>query len=629
MSLGQDLLATAVVLSNVQGGSKLDDELDVADFFSKSGGSPVKWKCDGALAKKTAALLAGADSGKTSAKQNKPSEPSKPFKASNPPRDKALESRVGFNLPYVKVLSHGVLTYTRTLDGIVDAMVKRDFPPSERILKRNFLKSAIFALLYSEKKEHAIINEGVETAKRLDKGFAPLVNGVLRRIQRWASGKEEIGGLEDLREVVFSRMALAQAAPASLAMRVADGAFDAGMPRGKGMEGLCAQKGEDPSKNPDARPLQRDLLDKILETLAKAGKLPSASSPSGEPKSPTGEEAGKAPLPKFEDFLKSAPAFFDIATENLPKQIRPMAEAIEKRANLPFWWCARLLRSQGLEGANAILEAWCRVPPLTIRINRRKFSKGEGLREFLAGLGDGSVTMESIEPPSNHREGEPALPFGGFSLDLNKVPGISGIPGLDDGLVSVQDRGAQLAARILAPVDGERVLDACSAPGGKSAHILELADVDLVSVDVSPKRLDKVAENFARLGLKGELVAADAAKLGMMFPPMSFDAILADVPCTASGVVKRHPEMRFNRRPGDPGKIAEEQLAIIDALWGLLKNGGRMLYATCSLFEEENSSNVSRFLQSHSDGKLVMELPVMPNEEQDGFYYALIEKAGK
>jgi len=207
------------------------------------------------------------------------------------------------------------------------------------------------------------------------------------------------------------------------------------------------------------------------------------------------------------------------------------------------------------------------------------------------------------------------------------------LPGFADGLVSVQDAGAQLAAHLLDVQDGMRVLDACAAPGGKSAHMLELADVDLLALDKDSLRLQKVGENLDRLQLSAKLLAGDAADPPDWWDGTPFQRILADVPCSASGVVRRHPDIKWLRRPEDIVGFSQQQGQILSALWHTLAAGGKLLYATCSIFPQENRAVVSAFLREHSDARqLPLSVPgmnegqLLPNDQHDGFYYALLEK---
>jgi 16S rRNA (cytosine967-C5)-methyltransferase len=201
----------------------------------------------------------------------------------------------------------------------------------------------------------------------------------------------------------------------------------------------------------------------------------------------------------------------------------------------------------------------------------------------------------------------------------------------------VQDAGAQLAAPLLQPRDGMRVLDACSAPGGKTAHLLELADIELLALDVDAARLARVRQNLDRLGLstpRVTLAAADAAALAAWWDGRSFDAVLADVPCTASGIVRRHPDIRWLRRADDVARTARLQAQIADALWRTVAPGGRMLYATCSIFPAEGEDQAAAFLGRHAEahrlpapGQLLpVAIGATPAAQHDGFFYALFAK---
>jgi 16S rRNA (cytosine967-C5)-methyltransferase len=282
------------------------------------------------------------------------------------------------------------------------------------------------------------------------------------------------------------------------------------------------------------------------------------------------------------------------------------------------WWIARL-RSQYPEHYAAALEAGNSKPPLTLRVNRRRMSVAGYIEE----LG---------------RRGMEGKPCGEAAVELAKALPAARIPGLAEGLVSVQDAGAQLAAPLLDLTDGMRVLDACAAPGGKTGHALELADVELTALDSSPERLARVSANLARLGLQARIVAADAGEPASWWDGKPFDRILADVPCSASGVVRRHPDIKWLRRETDIAQFAREQSRMLDALWQALAGGGKLLYATCAVFQEENGEQVARFLERHRDAARVSlpavdndrQLPagqLLPDERHDGFFYALLQKA--
>jgi 16S rRNA (cytosine967-C5)-methyltransferase len=206
------------------------------------------------------------------------------------------------------------------------------------------------------------------------------------------------------------------------------------------------------------------------------------------------------------------------------------------------------------------------------------------------------------------------------------------LPGFGAGKVSVQDWGAQRAAVLLDVRDGLRVLDACAAPGGKTAHLLELADLDLTALELDAARVRGIAENLDRLGLAATVKVADARRPRNWWNGRSFERILADVPCSASGVARRHPDIKWLRRASDVAGFARTQAAILDALWPTLAPGGKMLYCTCSVFPEENGEQVRAFVARHPDarrlptGGAANDLQLLPTTIHDGFYYALLEK---
>jgi 16S rRNA (cytosine967-C5)-methyltransferase len=218
----------------------------------------------------------------------------------------------------------------------------------------------------------------------------------------------------------------------------------------------------------------------------------------------------------------------------------------------------------------------------------------------------------------------------GAILLAHPVP-VQRLPGFAEGLVSVQDAGAQWAAQWLAAVDGERVLDACAAPGGKSAHLLERADIDLTALELDPTRAARVRTNLDRLGLAARIKIADCRRLNTWWEGEPFDRILADVPCSASGVVRRHPDIKWLRRNEDIPRFAAQQAEILDALWQTLAPGGTMLYVTCSVFDEENRRQIDAFLARHPDAETHAidasdSRCLPPTADHDGFYYARLRK---
>jgi 16S rRNA (cytosine967-C5)-methyltransferase len=280
----------------------------------------------------------------------------------------------------------------------------------------------------------------------------------------------------------------------------------------------------------------------------------------------------------------------------------------------PAWWLARL-RADFPAAWRAIAEAGNGHPPMALRVNRRRMSATEYL-SLLAGSG-----IEAVQ------RGEAGI------LLQRPVP-VSKLPGFFEGLASVQDLGAQQAAALLDGGSGMRVLDACAAPGGKSAHLLEVADVDLTALDADDGRMVRVRENFARLGLAGHLVVADCRDVRSWWDGRPFERILADVPCSASGVVRRHPDIKWLRRPRDIARFCAQQAQILDALWQVLAPDGKLLYATCSVFADENSRQIMAFAERHRDCERVpvdgnLDRQLLPDGEHDGFYYASLRKMAR
>lgn len=285
----------------------------------------------------------------------------------------------------------------------------------------------------------------------------------------------------------------------------------------------------------------------------------------------------------------------------------------EARFSHPQWWIAKL-RHQYPEQWQQILAAGNQHPPMTLRVNRRKTSVDAYLQQLAAA-------------------GIAARAVGETGILLERPLAVDKLPGFGAGLVSVQDGGAQLAANLLDVSAGMRVLDACAAPGGKTAHLLEGADVELTALDHDGRRLQKVEQNLRRLGLQAKCVAGDAAQPAQWWDGRKFQRILADVPCSASGVVRRHPDIKWLRRADDIAQFAAQQAQILDALWHCLEQGGKLLYATCSIFAEENRQQVEAFVSRHDDARLLslpgseaLDLQLLPDCDHDGFYYALLAK---
>ncbi|MBK7422171.1 MAG: 16S rRNA (cytosine(967)-C(5))-methyltransferase RsmB [Propionivibrio sp.] len=278
----------------------------------------------------------------------------------------------------------------------------------------------------------------------------------------------------------------------------------------------------------------------------------------------------------------------------------------EARYQHPRWWLARLRRAHP-EHWLSIVAAGNSPPPMTLRVNQRRGTVADYMARLVAA-------------------GFPARALGAAGVLLQKPASVEALPGFFDGFVSVQDAGAQRAAELLAPAPGSRVLDACAAPGGKTAHLLESAPLDLLALDIDAGRTKHIEENLQRLGLCATIQVADCREVEHWWDGRPFDAILADVPCSASGVVRRHPDIKHLRRESDIRRFAHTQADILDALWPLLKAGGKLLYATCSVFPEENAAQIDAFLVRQSGVERLHEEQLLPQDENDGFYYALLRK---
>jgi len=278
--------------------------------------------------------------------------------------------------------------------------------------------------------------------------------------------------------------------------------------------------------------------------------------------------------------------------------------------NYPQWWIDAT-RAAYPRDWEAILAAGNRQPPLTLRVNVRKTSVDDYLRQLEeAGLGADRI--------------------GPTALRLKQATNVAQIPGFHEGLVSVQDAGAQLAAPLLGLENGMRVLDACAAPGGKSGHILEMADVKLTAVDSDAQRLARVGDNLGRLGLSATLVTG-TAQAQYWWDGEQYDRILADVPCTASGIVRRHPDIRWLRRKTDTRQLTTLSGEILDNLWQMLRADGKLLFVTCSLWPQESEAQAAAFAARHDDA-IRLDAPgqLLPTSgaglDHDGLFYALFQK---
>ncbi|MCX7145541.1 MAG: 16S rRNA (cytosine(967)-C(5))-methyltransferase RsmB [Sulfuritalea sp.] len=281
----------------------------------------------------------------------------------------------------------------------------------------------------------------------------------------------------------------------------------------------------------------------------------------------------------------------------------------------PAWWIARLQQDHPAQW-ESILAAGNSHPPLCLRVNVRRTTS----TDFLTQLAAAGIAARALDATA---------------ILLDKPVPVERIPGFGEGFCSVQDWGAQTSAGLLDVKDGMRVLDACAAPGGKAAHLLETAQVDLTALDADAVRAARITDNLRRLGLTAKVKVGDAREVDSWWDGRPYDRILADVPCSASGVVRRHPDAKWLRRESDIAGFAETQKTIVDALWRTLAPGGKMLYASCSVFGEENARQVEAFIGRHVDARRLpipgtatrdAQLHHLPDAEHDGFYYALLQK---
>jgi 16S rRNA (cytosine967-C5)-methyltransferase len=297
------------------------------------------------------------------------------------------------------------------------------------------------------------------------------------------------------------------------------------------------------------------------------------------------------------------------------------------RHDHPAWWLRRLADAWPQDW-EAIAESGNVQAPLVLRVNRR-VTDVDACEARLAAAG---LATRRVGPEA---------------LVLERALPVEAIPGFAEGEVSVQDAGAQMAAHLLDLAPGQRVLDACAAPGGKTCHLLELADVEVLALDVDPARCARIEDNLARCRLPVapaavRVLAADAARPADWWDGRPFDRILVDAPCSASGIVRRHPDIRWLRRRGDIATLAAQQRQMLEALWPLLRTGGKLLYVTCSVFPDEGDAVVGRFVQTHPDcvrlpldwawpgGRREPVAQLLPRSgatrEHDGFFYACLTK---
>ncbi|HZX91916.1 MAG TPA: 16S rRNA (cytosine(967)-C(5))-methyltransferase RsmB [Rudaea sp.] len=322
------------------------------------------------------------------------------------------------------------------------------------------------------------------------------------------------------------------------------------------------------------------------------------------------------------------PQFSGMANAVLRRWLReraPLGAALDAdaatRTAHPAWLLAAIA-ADWPDAVDAVVAANNAEAPLWLRVNRRRVTRDALLQQFVA------AGVEAQAPE--------ALPD---ALLLGQSRDVTALPGYEAGLFSVQDGAAQFAADLLDLRTGQRVLDACAAPGGKSAQILERADVELLALDRDAQRLPRLRANLDRLGLRADVRAGDALLPNDWWSGQAFDRILLDAPCSATGIVRRQPDIKLHRRAGDIAALARAQTRLLDAMWLMLAPGGRLVYATCSILDAENAAQAEGFFARHADARsLAIALPGwrptraggaqnLPGEAgMDGFFYAVLEK---
>ena len=323
----------------------------------------------------------------------------------------------------------------------------------------------------------------------------------------------------------------------------------------------------------------------------------------------------------------AAAAFINAVLRRFVREREALVAAAEHQPvgayNHPLWWIERLKHDWPAQW-QALLKAANRHPPMTLRVNARRSNAVDFVQRLAAA-------------------GRAAQAVGSHTVVLGAPCPVTALPGFAEGEVSVQDAAAQRAAPLLIGAGlppKARVLDACAAPGGKTAHLLELAELEVLAIDSDAQRLVRVQDTLTRLHLHATVKAADAAHPAAWWDGRPFDAILLDAPCSGSGVVRRHPDIRWLRRPEDIATLARLQTRMLDALWQLLAPGGHLLYATCSVFKAEGEQQIDAFLQRLGPAAARVDpaapghlLPLPDNAHAnptaataDGFFYALIHK---
>lgn len=292
--------------------------------------------------------------------------------------------------------------------------------------------------------------------------------------------------------------------------------------------------------------------------------------------------------------------------------------------NAPGWWISKVRQAYPNQW-RGILSTQNKQPPLTVRVNRSKIS----VSDFLLKLEQNGLTGKQV---------------GSWAVVIEPACPVNKIPGFFEGLCSIQDAGSQLVTELLTLKEGDRVLDACAAPGGKSAQLLETYKLDLTAMEIDPKRAPRIKDTLSRLNLNAKIVVGDASDESCVEKLGDFDAIVLDAPCTASGIVRRHPDIVWSRRPEDVALLAQRQRKILETLWKRLPSGKDLLYIVCSVFPEEGPEQIKCFLEKHPEAHLKGTplapdgvLRLLPTEQEadknlptnhDGFFYALLTKRG-
>ena len=308
------------------------------------------------------------------------------------------------------------------------------------------------------------------------------------------------------------------------------------------------------------------------------------------------------------------------------RQAESLQEELEKTPAVKYShpdWLLKIIRASWPQQWLDIVDENNRQAPMSLRINILRTERDA----YLEMLASSSI-------------GAKASPIANSGVTLESPCSIDDLPGFNDGLVSVQDIAPQLAAGLLDIRPGQRVLDACAAPGGKTAHIVEASagKVELTALEIDPQRLLRITQNMQRLGHHAEVIQGDASKPEKWWQGQQYDRILLDAPCSGRGVIRRHPDIKLLRRYSDIAALAEQQLKLLLALWPLLKESGKLLYATCSILPQENENIIHSFLAQEDNAKeLCIDvnyghsrqhgIQILPGEHQmDGFFYACLQK---